>query len=112
MSKEIVDVAPAQGRVGRHEDRADLCERELQDDPLGHVRRPEHDALARRDADGHQAARDRARLALEGVKCVTRAARVDERLVLRQRTRQARQEIADGDITKWWLAHRGRIVPQ
>src|SRR5438876_497524 len=67
---------------------------------------------SRSDADGHQTARDRARLALEGIKCVTRTTCVHERFVLRQRTRQVRQEVADGAITKWWLAHRWRIVPQ
>ena len=41
LAQQVVDVARAQRGVGGDENRADLRERELQHDPLGHVRRPE-----------------------------------------------------------------------
>ena len=65
LADEVIDVTRAQRRVRGHENRADLGERELQDDPLGNVRRPDDDALARRDAGGHQPARDRVGFVLE-----------------------------------------------
>src|SRR5262249_48642870 len=112
LSKKVFDVTAAQRRIRGDQDGADLCERELQDDPFGHVRRPQHDALARGDADRDEAARNGPRLTFEGCEWGTRAARVNQRFVVRQRMCQAREEIADGEITKWRLAHRGRIVPQ
>jgi hypothetical protein len=36
--------------------RANLCQGELQDDPFGYVRCPQHDALSRLDANRHEAA--------------------------------------------------------
>src|SRR5581483_9884290 len=104
LSQEVLDVLRAQRRIGGDEDRADLRERELEDDPLGHVRRPEDDALAGRDAEGDEAARDRARFAVERPEGVPRPVDVDEGLAVRLRRGETRQQIADGQVS-----HRGRL---
>src|SRR5262249_39602650 len=67
-------------------------------DPLRNVRGPHDDALSRLDADRHQPSGNHPSLALEGGKRVAGTAFVDERLVVRQRRSQARQQIADSDV--------------
>ena len=68
MPEEVFDLARAQRGVDGDEDRADLRERELQDDPLGHVGGPHRDAVAAIDAGADQPPRDQARFALEVAK--------------------------------------------
>ena len=116
LAQQVVDVARAQRRVGGDEDGADLRERELQHDPLGHVGRPDDDALARLDAERHQPARDRARLrARARRRCSAAAPRRRAPRASGSAAREARQQIADGDVAvgrRWCIHGAAGIVPQ
>ena len=107
LAQQVVDVARAQRRVGGHQNRADLRQRELQHDPLGHVRRPDDDALAGRDAERDETARDRSRFLLELAEGPSWPLRVHDGVAIRQRAAEVRQEIAERDIAERRLAHRG-----
>ena len=110
LAQQVVDLPRAQRRVGGDQNRADLRERELQDDPFRHVRRPHDDALAALDAQRHQTARDGARFALECLEREPRPSDVHERLPVRQREREPAQEIADRHVAIGRMVHRRGIV--
>src|SRR5262245_7675173 len=65
LPQQIIDFRGAQSGVDRHQNRADLGQRELQRDPFGNVRSPQGHTLAAFDAAGHQAARDQSGLRIE-----------------------------------------------
>jgi hypothetical protein len=110
LPQQVVDVAGPQRRVGGHENRADLRERELKDDPFRHIGGPDHHALAGLDADGAQPARDRACFMVELGECVARTTGVDECIARWQRARESREQIADGHVVVRRLVHDGAIV--
>ena len=65
LAQQVLDLARTQRRIDGDEDRADLGERELQDDPFRNVGGPHGDAIAARDTGRDQAARDQPRFLLE-----------------------------------------------
>ena len=91
----------AESRIDGDEDRANLRQRELQDDPLGDVGRPHGDAVARFHAAGHQAAGDETGFVVQRAKGPARiGVVVDERVAVRQRLGQPREERTYRDIAK------------
>ena len=91
LAEQIIDVFGSQRGIGGDEDRADLRQRKLQDDPLGDVGGPQHHPLAALHAARHQPARNRARLLFESLEREARSVRVHERLVVRQLAREPGQ---------------------
>ena len=93
LAEQVFDLARAQRGVDGHENRADLRQRELQDDPFGHVGRPHGDAIAAVDAGGDQAARDQPRFGFELAERPAQVAiGIDEGFVVGKRIGQLRQQ--------------------
>ena len=97
MPQQVLELAGPERRVDGHEDGADLRQRELQHDPLGHVHRPQRDPLARPDAGRHQALGDYPRVAFQFGEPEASAG-IDERVTVWQHLGEVRQERADGQI--------------
>ena len=101
LPEQILDFVRAESCIDGDEDRANLRQRELQDDPLGDVGRPHGDTVARFHPAGCQAAGDETGFVVQRAKGPARiGVVVDERVAVRQGVGQPREETTHRDIPK------------
>src|SRR5262249_35856416 len=84
LTKKILQLSRLEACVDGDQNRANLCERKLEDNPFGNVWRPEGDSISGLDSDVEQTACDPPRYPLEfGEVIAEPAIGINQRIVLR-----------------------------